>query len=104
MNFGTPTGVINAGAEFMETVFDLELRKAGVAANDTLDHVYAVQLIKESDATTETIGDEYLKDQFFKFKRQPAEVSSLSGRYMTRLNEKWRDNFVSDMKLKWVSR
>lgn len=104
LDYGTPTGVINAGDEFMETVFELELRKAGVATNDSRDHVYAIQLIKESESTTDSIGDEYLNDQFFKFKRQPADVSSLSGLYMTKLNEKWRDNFVEDMELKWVAR
>ena len=103
-NYGSPNGVENAGDEFMETAFGLEMRKAGVAANSSLDHVYAIQLIKKSDQTAEMIGDEYLSDQFFKFKRQPADVSSISQVYISKLNQKWLENFVSDMDLKWVSR
>ena len=103
-DYGSPNGVENPGDEFMETAFGLDMRKAGVAANDSLDHVYAIQLIKVSEQTADSIGDEYLEDHYFKFKRQPADVSSISQVYISKLNQKWLENFIADMELKWVSR
>jgi len=63
-----------------------------------------VQQVKSSEQTIEEIGAEYLEKQFFTFKRIPPDVDSINQVYMRRQSYDWRDEFMADMGLKWVSR
>ena len=101
--FSQPLGVVNAGNDFMEVVFGLKPNEAGVALNETKDTVYVVQMIK-APQSIEIAGEEYLKDQFFKFKQVPMDVQSVSRYFASEINFDWTEQFTDSMGLEFVDR
>ena len=100
---GNPVGVSQPGEEFMKTTFSLEKFRAAVAPNRTKDTVYVVQML--SDRTTvEEIGDDYLENYFFKFKRISPDVQNVARWYGQELNYEWNQELVDAMGLKFVGR
>ena len=104
IRYSTPVGVEQPGQEFMKQVFSLDEMSAGVAANETQEVVYAIQVTKKDKKSVEQLGTEYLDQQFFTFKRVPFDVSSLSNFYTQQVNFDWMDEFTEDMELEWVGR
>ena len=98
-----PVGVVNAGSEFMEVVFGLELNEAGIAANESRDTVYVVQLVSEP-RSIEVVGNEYLEDQFFKFKQVPQDVQSVTGYFVREIDYDWNKQFTDSMGLEFVDK
>ena len=104
IRYSTPVGVDQPGQEFMKQVFSLDEMAAGVAANETQEVVYAIQVTKKDQKSVEELGSEYLDQQFFTFKRVPFDVSSLSNFYTQQVNFDWMDEFTEEMELEWVGR
>ena len=107
-NFGRvalsqPTGVTNAGDQFMQTAFSLEKMEAGIAPNQSRDKIYVIQSSTGPQAMAE-IGQDYLQNQLFKFKTVPADIRQVSQWYGRELNMDWSEEFVKDMDLKYVNR
>jgi len=97
--FGNPIGVDSPGEEFMETAFSLGEGETGVAANDTRDTVYILQRTTPATPVAE-LGQEYLDQQYFRFKRIPTGVMGAAQHYAQELEFDWRDEFVDSMELK----
>ena len=104
LRYSTPIGVERPGQEFMKKVFSLKEMESGVAANQPLDVVYAIQIVKQDEKSVEQLGDDYLNQQFFTFKRVPFDVTSLSNFYSQEMNFDWMDEFTENMELEWVGR
>jgi hypothetical protein len=104
IRYSTPIGVERPGQEFMKKVFSLKEMESGVAANQSLDSVYAIQIVKQDEKSVEQLGDDYLNQQFFTFKRVPFDVTSLSNFYSQEMNFDWMDEFTENMELEWVGR
>jgi hypothetical protein len=102
-SYGNPVGVELPGEEFMETAFSLDKGKAGVAPNRTRKTVYVIQMVSDRKKIEE-IGDDYIANQFFKFKQIPADVRGVAGLYRQELVYDWNREFVDDMGLKYMGR
>ncbi|WP_075085993.1 hypothetical protein [Mariniblastus fucicola] len=97
--YGMPFGIDNPGEEFMSTAFSLEENGTGVAANQARSKVYAIQRTTPAASVSE-LGQEYLEQQFFRFKRVPTDVMGAAQYYAQELEYDWRDEFVKSMELK----
>ena len=97
--FGTPFEIDQPGEEFMSTAFSLKEGETSVAANQSRDTVYVIQSLTAPTALSE-LGDEYLKSQYFRFKRVPTDVMGVAQHYAQELEFDWRDEFVESMDLK----
>jgi len=100
---GQPLEVKNPGETFMETVFSLEKLKAGVAANETQDNVYVVQLLSDRKSVAD-IGTEYLDKQLFRLKTQTDDVRSLSQQYGFKIDREWLRELNDSMGFKFFGR
>ena len=97
--YGTPIKVDRPGEEFMKTAFSLAEGEASVAANESRDIIYVLQRITPAIPVAD-IGQEYLDDQFFRFKRIPTGVMGAAQHYAQEIEFDWRDEFVKSMELK----
>ncbi|MEM9411185.1 MAG: hypothetical protein AAGA30_08735, partial [Planctomycetota bacterium] len=96
-SYGTPVGVNDAGEEFMETAFSLDVNQAGIALNSTRDTVYVVQTITPDARDTVQLGTEYIENSFYKKNQIPQEVMSAKSLYRSRMNQDWIKEFREDM-------
>lgn len=101
--YSNPIGVTNAGEQFMKTAFSLGANEVGVAPNETKDTVYVIQTLTPAKPAAVT-GDDYLTNQFFKFKRIPNEVLRASQQYGLELNSDWNEELQETMEFKFVDR
>jgi hypothetical protein len=97
--YGMPFRVENPGEKFMQTAFGLNEGEIGVAANEPRDTVYVIQRITPPMSVAE-IGQEYLDEQFFRFKRVPTDVMGGAIRYARELDMDFNEDFVESMDLK----
>ena len=97
--FGNPIGVTNPGEEVMQTAFSLDEGGTGVAANRTRDIIYVLQRATPGTPVAD-LGQEYLDQQYFRFKRVPTGVMGAAQHYAQELEFDWRDEFVDSMELK----
>ena len=101
--FSSPIGVTSAGEEFMKAAFKTPLLEAGVAENESRDTVYVIQPIvagKEIDV----IGEDFLTNQLFKFKRIPDEVQQVSQIYRRDALMDWYEEVNDRMEVKILDR
>lgn len=101
--YGTPNGVTAAGEEFMKTAFSLAKLEAGVAANASKDVIYVVQAIEPSRATSEA-GEDFLANEYFKYKRIPNEVFQVGQRYTRDLSLDFNQELQDEMEFKFIDR
>ena len=101
--YGTPNGVEAAGVDFMKTAFSLAKLEAGVAANASKEVIYVVQAIEPSRATSEA-GEDFLANQYFKYKRIPNEAFQIGQRYTRDLSLDFNQELQDQMEFKFVDR
>ena len=94
--FSSPIGVESAGEAFMETAFGLKQGEAGAAPNEKGDIIYVIQA---TTAATDvlTYGDEYIKDQLFKFQRMPVDVGMVNAHYFRERQRDLNREYVDSM-------
>ena len=101
--FSSPIGVTSAGEEFMKAAFKTPHLEAGVAENESRDTVYVIQPIvagKEIDV----VGEDFLTNQLFKFKRIPDEVQQVSQIYRRDALMDWYEEVNDRMEVKILDR
>ena len=101
-SYGNPIGVTSPGEEFMETAFSLGQRKAGIAANETRDTVYAIQNVSPLTKSTDQIASDYLKQHFFQTRQIPQEVITAKQLYRRNMSSDWNQEFRKEMDIKVV--
>ncbi|MDB4357594.1 hypothetical protein N9Z11_02890, partial [Mariniblastus sp.] len=101
--FSSPVGVTAAGENFMEAAFNTEHLKAGVAENESRDTVYVIQPVVEGKEI-DIVGEDFLTNQLFKFKRIPDEVQQASQIYRRDALMNWYEEVNDRMKVKILDR
>ncbi len=101
--FSSPVGVTGAGEKFMEAAFSTEQFKAGVAENESRDTIYVIQPVVEGK-DIEIVGQDFLTNQLFKFKRIPDEVQQASQIYRRDALMDWYEEVNDRMKVKILDR
>jgi len=101
--FSSPIGVTAAGEKFMEAAFNTEHLKAGVAENESRDTVYVVQPVVEGKEI-DVVGEDFLTNQLFKFKRIPDEVQQASQIYRQDALMSWYQEVNDRMEVKILDR
>ena len=101
--YGNPIGVTSPGGDFMKTAFSLASHEAGVAMNSPKDIIYVVQAITESKGV-ESVGTDYLENQYFKYKKIPTEVMRVARLYLQEFSYDWNQEFSDEMGLKFLDR
>lgn len=100
-SLSTPGNVDSPSDEFMETAFSLAPMEAGVAVDASRETVYVVQSINGPREMNE-VGQDFLENQFMKFKMVPYDVqraaSYYSGSEQQKANESLRENQGFEMK------
>ena len=92
-----------AGEKFMEAAFSTEQFKAGVAENESRDTIYVIQPVVEGK-DIEIVGQDFLTNQLFKFKRIPDEVQQASQIYRRDALMDWYEEVNDRMKVKILDR
>ncbi|MDG1873893.1 MAG: hypothetical protein P8J27_08275, partial [Mariniblastus sp.] len=101
--YSVPNGVTSAGEDFMSTAFALGKNEAGVAPNASKDTVYLIQAIQPTRSVAE-VGEDFLANQYFKFKRIPNEAFQVGQRYTRDLSLVWNEELQKSMNFKFVDR
>ena len=94
--FSSPIGVESAGEAFMETAFSLKQGEAGAAPNEKGDIIYVIQATTTATDVL-TYGDEYIKDQLFKFQRMPVDVGMVNAHYFRERQRDLNREYVDSM-------
>lgn len=94
-------GVAGPSDEFMSTAFGLTKLEAGTSPNLGRDTVYVIQRISDEKPIDEVATD-YIENQFFKFKRTPAQVRDTAAWYGEQMNLDWNAKFVDQMGLEYI--
>jgi len=94
-------GVAGPSDEFMSTAFGLTKLEAGSSPNQSRDTVYVIQRISDEKPIDE-IATDYIENQFFKFKRTPAQVRDTAAWYGEQMNLDWNAKFVEQMGLEYI--
>jgi hypothetical protein len=101
--YGQPLGVNNPGADFMKSVFALETKQTGVAVNADRSVVFVVQMISERKPF-ESLGIDYVENQYLPKKFIPGEIGMLMQQYAQEYNLDWNQEFQDEMGLKFLGR
>jgi len=101
--YSSPVGVTGAGEKFMEAAFNTEQFKAGVAENDSRDTIYVIQPVVECKEI-DIVGEDFLTNQLFKFKRIPDEVQQASQIYRRDALMDWYEEVNDRMQVKILDR
>ena len=91
-----PIGVQSPSEAFMETAFSLDQGQSGVALNGSGDTIFVIQSQTPKPAMAE-IGDDFLKNQLFRFQRLPADVGLVSDYYFREKTLDWNREYVDSM-------
>lgn len=94
-------GVSGASDEFMSTAFGLTELETGISPSANRDTVYVIQRISDEKPIDEVATD-FIENQFFKFKRMPAQVRNTAAWYRQQTTLDWNDQFVDQMGLEYV--
>lgn len=92
----TPIGVDSPSDAFMETAFSLDQGQAGVAVNGSGDTIFVIQS-QTPKASMAEVGDDFLKNQLFRFQRLPADVGLVSDYYFRQKTLDWNQEYVDSM-------
>ena len=92
----TPIGVDSPSEKFMETAFSLDQGEAGVALNGSGDTIFVIQSESPKISMAE-VGDDYLKNQLFRFQRLPPDVGLISGHYFRQKTLDWNQEYVDSI-------
>ncbi|MDC3256189.1 hypothetical protein OAU93_02190, partial [bacterium] len=101
--YSSPVGVTGAGEKFMEAAFNTDQFKAGVAENESRDTIYVVQPVVEGKEI-DIVGEDFLTNQLFKFKRIPDEVQQASQIYRRDALMDWYEEVNDRMQVKILDR
>ena len=101
--YSSPVGVTGAGEKFMEAAFNTEQFKAGVAENESRDTIYVIQPVVEGKEI-DIVGEDFLTNQLFKFKRIPDEVQQASQIYRRDALMDWYEEVNDRMQVKILDR
>ena len=96
----SPIGVDSPSEDFMETAFSLSEGEAGVAIDGSGETIFVIQSQTPKTSMAE-IGDDFLKNQLFRFQRLPPDVGLVNGYYYQRKAEDWNDEFRTSMGLEF---
>lgn len=91
-----PIGVDSPSDAFMETAFSLNQGEAGVAVNGSGDTIFVIQS-QTPKASMANVGDDFLKNQLFRFQRLPADVGLVSDYYFREKTLDWNQEYVDSM-------
>lgn len=91
-----PIGVDSPSDAFMETAFSLDQGQAGVAVNGSGDTIFVIQS-QTPKASMAEVGDDFLKNQLFRFQRLPADVGLVSDYYFRQKTLDWNQEYVDSM-------
>ena len=91
-----PIGVESPSEKFMETAFSLGEGEAGVAVNGAGDTIFVIQSESPKISMAE-VGDDYLKNQLFRFQRLPPDVGLISGHYFRQKTLDWNQEYVDSI-------
>jgi len=92
----TPIGVDSPSEAFMETAFSLSQGEAGTAVNGSGDTIFVIQAQSQKVPISE-IGDDFLKNQLFRFQRLPPDVGLVSDHYFRQKTLDWNREYVDSM-------
>ena len=92
----TPIGVDSPSEKFMETAFSLNQGEAGVALNGSGDTIFVIQSESPKISMAE-VGDDFLKNQLFRFQRLPPDVGLISGHYFRQKTLDWNQEYVDSI-------
>ncbi len=92
----SPIGVESPSEDFMETAFSLDQGEAGIAVNGSGDTIFVIQSQAPKASVAET-GDDFLKNQLFRFQRLPPDVGLVNGHYLQEKTRDWNQEFVDSM-------
>ncbi len=92
----SPIGVDAPSEAFMETAFSLSQGEAGVAVDGSGETIFVIQSQTPKTPVTE-IGDDFLKNQLFKFQRLPPDVGLVNAHYFQKKSEAWNSEFRNSM-------
>ena len=91
-----PIGVDSPSEKFMETAFSLDQGEAGVALNGKGDTIFVIQSESPKISMAE-VGDDFLKNQLFRFQRLPPDVGLISGHYFRQKTLDWNQEYVDSI-------
>ena len=75
--------------------------EAGTSPNTSRDTVYVIQRTSD-EKPIEEVATDYIENQFFKFKRIPAQVRDTAAWYRQQMTLDWNSQFVDEMDLEYV--
>ena len=97
----SPIGVDAPSEEFMEVAFSLSQGEAGVAVDGSGETIYVIQS-QTPKASIAEVGDDFFKNQLFRFQRLPADVGLVNGHYFQKKNEAWNGQYRDSMGLEFA--
>jgi len=92
----SPIGVDKPSEDFMKTAFSLSQGQAGVAVDGSGETIFVIQS-QSPKASMAEVGDDFLKNQLFRFQRLPPDVGLVSGHYFRQKALDWNREFVDSM-------
>jgi hypothetical protein len=95
-----PTGVENAGTEFMEKAFTLQKGEAGAAPNFTMEIVYVIRITEKDERTEEQLNKDFL-EQVARVQMVPMDIQNVAEDYAQEMFVDRSNNFIEDMEVKW---
>ncbi len=91
-----PIGVDSPSEDFMETAFSLGDGEAGVAVDGSGETIFVIQSLSPKTSMAE-VGDDFLKNQLFRFQRLPPDVGLVSDHYFRQKTLDWNREYVDSM-------
>jgi len=92
----SPIGVDSPSEDFMKTAFSLGQGEAGVAVDGSGETIFVIQS-QTPKASMAEVGDDFLKNQLFRFQRLPPDVGLVSDHYFRQKTLDWNREYVDSM-------
>jgi hypothetical protein len=92
----SPIGVDSPSEDFMATAFSLSEGEAGVAVDGSGETIFVIQS-QTPKASMAEVGDDFLKNQLFRFQRLPPDVGLVSDHYFRQKTLDWNREYVDSM-------